>query len=197
MSSKRRRSTPDAQPRATARTRPSGRAARTARTRRVVVFGAAAIAVVVAVQLVAVAMRGRSAPGEWYRSQGNVHVSLGSDTPAYNSDPPTSGWHTPELASWGSHLDPVPDQRVIHNMEDGGVVLWYAAGTPEENAAHVAALEDVVGGAFSRIVIAPREGMPTTYALTAWQRLQRFDAIDPKAMRTFVRAYHGRDQHAR
>lgn len=136
----------------------------------------------------------RNLPGERFRSQGNVHIQEGAEHPEYNSNPPTSGWHLPGLISWGSYDYLVSDEGVIHNMEDGGVVLWYAYGTPEENEERIAALEEVASG-YRRIVIAPREDMPTTYALTAWQRLQRFEEIDREGMRKFIRAYEGIDNH--
>jgi hypothetical protein len=157
--------------------------------------GLAGIGVLVAIQIGVTVMGQARLPGERFASQGNVHVALGTSTPPYNSDPPTSGWHTAELAPWGSHLEVQHDQRLLHNMEDGGIVLWYANGTLEENRAHVAALEAVVPSAFNRVVIAPRDGMPTTYALTAWQRLQRFGSIDAEAMQAFIAAYHGIDNH--
>ena len=156
--------------------------------------GLGGLGLLVVLQVVINVVQEARLPGARFASQGNVHVSLGAATPPYNSDPPTSGWHTQELAPWGSHLEPQPDQRLVHNMEDGGVVLWYADGTPDENARHVAALEGVVGR-YGRVVIAPRAGMPTPYALTAWQRLQRFDEIDPAGMRAFLEAYHGLDRH--
>jgi len=158
------------------------------------IAGLAGLALLAALQFVLNAVSEARLPGERYASQGNVHVALGSTTPPYNSDPPTSGWHTAELAPWGSHLEPQPDQRLVHNMEDGGVILWYALGTPEENARHVAALEEVASG-YRRTVVVPREGMPTTYALTAWRRLQRFDGVDTEGMRAFIEAYHGLDHH--
>ena len=161
------------------------------------IVGLGGLAVLVVAQIGVNVYRESSAPGERFASQGNVHVSLGTSTPAYNSNPPTSGWHTPDLAAWGSYVEPQPDQRLIHNLEDGGVVLWYEAGTPEENEAHVAALEQVVAGRYARYVIAPREDMPTPYALTAWRRLARFDAIDVAAMQAFLAAYHGVDHHPR
>ena len=161
------------------------------------IVGLGGLALIVAVQVTLNLVRELNAPGERFASQGNVHVSLGTATPAYNSDPPTSGWHTPDLAAWGSYVEPPPDQKLLHNMEDGGVVLWYAAGTPEANEAHVAALEDVVAGRYPRVVIAPREGMPTTYAATAWQRLARFEQLDVAAMQAFLAAYHGLDHHPR
>jgi hypothetical protein len=159
------------------------------------IVGSVGLGLLIAIQIGVTVVGQARLPGERFASQGNVHVALGASTPPYNSDPPTSGWHTAELAPWGSHLEVQHDQRLVHNMEDGGVVLWYANGTPEENRAHVAALEAVVPRAFSRVVIAPRDGMPTTYAATAWQRLQRFEAIDAEAMQAFIAAYHGVDNH--
>ena len=156
--------------------------------------GLAGVVALVVLQVTLNAVSEAQLPGERFRSLGNVHVSLGANTPAYNSDPPTSGWHTAELAPWGAHLEVQHDQRLLHNMEDGGVVLWYPLGTPEENAAHVAALEEVARG-YGRVVITPREGMPTRYALTAWQRLQRFEDVDREGMRAFIDAYHGIDNH--
>ena len=133
-------------------------------------------------------------PGERFASQGNTHISLDDAHPPYNSNPPTSGWHTPDLAGWGAYGTVVPDERLVHNMEDGGVIVWYRAGTPEENDANIDALQQVVRG-YPRHVIAPREDMPSPYALTAWQRLQRFDEIDVEGMRAFLDAYHGIDHH--
>ena len=161
------------------------------------IVGLGGLAVLVVAQIGLNVYREATAPGERFASQGNVHVSLGTSTPAYNSNPPTSGWHTPDLAAWGSYVEPQPDQRLIHNMEDGGVILWYEAGTPEENEAEVAALEQVVAGRYARFVIAPREDMPTPYAMTAWRRLARFEAIDVAAMQAFLAAYHGIDHHPR
>jgi hypothetical protein len=154
------------------------------------------IVLMVAVPLTINYLRFLSLPGEYYRSQGNVHVTLGTQTPPYNSNPPTSGWHTAELAAWGSYDEPLPDQLVVHNMEDGGVLMWYRPGTPEDNAAHIAALESAARG-YRRVVILPREDMPTQYALTAWTRLQRFDELDVEGKRAFLEAYEGIDHHPR
>jgi hypothetical protein len=150
-----------------------------------------AVATVLALSLVQRA----NLPGERFASQGNVHIR-DVDTPhvPYNSDPPTSGAHVGNLAPWGSYDTLLPDELLVHNLEDGGVILYYALGTPEENEAEIEALEDVARG-FHRVVIAPRESMPTRYALTAWQRLQRYDEIDADAMRAFIDAFHGVDHH--
>ena len=138
----------------------------------------------------------KALPGEFFRTQGNTHIDLGQEHPLYNSNPPTSGWHTPELNSWGSYDYVIPDERLVHNMEDGGVVLWYSYGTPEENTRRIRDLENVARG-YRRVIIVPRDGMPTTYAFTAWQRLERFDVIDSEKMRRFIDAFEGIDHHVR
>ncbi|NBC95770.1 MAG: DUF3105 domain-containing protein [Deinococcus-Thermus bacterium] len=163
------------------------------------IVGIVGVAALIAVPIVIEAVQAANLPGDRFASQGNRHVPLGTEVPAYNSDPPTSGPHTDALAGWGTYGpgEAPPDQRLLHNMEDGGVVLWYR---PAENAeateGRIAALEDVARS-YRRIVIAPRPDMPTDFALTAWQRLQRFETIDQEAMGAFVDAYEGLDHHVR
>jgi hypothetical protein len=160
------------------------------------IVGIGAVVLLVGITVATNVIREANLPGERFRSQGNVHVALGTETPPYSTDPPTSGWHTPGIAAWGAYLDDPPhDQELVHNMEDGGVILWYAAGSREENEEHVAALQNVLGGRWARTVIVPREGLEPTYALTAWTRMQRFEEIDPEGMRAFIAAFHGIDNH--
>ena len=160
------------------------------------VIGIGGVLLLVGIQVGANVLREAGLPGERFRSQGNVHVSLGASTPAYNTEPPTSGWHTPQLAAWGTYLDEAPhDQQLVHNMEDGGVILWYRAGSEDENRERAAALEEVVGTRWPRTVIVPREGLETPYVLTAWTRMQRFDDVDIAAKRVFLEAFHGIDHH--
>ena len=157
------------------------------------IIGISAFIAILAIIVIAMAPF-KKLPGEFFRTQGNIHIDLGQEHPMYNSDPPTSGWHTPELSSWGSFDYIIPDERLVHNMEDGGVVLWYSFGTPEENMQRIAALENVARG-YRRVIIVPRNGMSTLYAFTAWQRLERFEDIDMENMRHFIEAYEGIDHH--
>lgn len=137
-------------------------------------------------------------PGQEFPSQGNDHIEeINVDHLPYNSTPPTSGWHVGRIADWGSYDFVVPDELLIHNMEDGGVILWYQLDTPEENQAHINRLEEAARG-FERVVIAPRKDLETTYAMTAWQRLDTFNEDDFSAERiqAFLEAYEGIDHHA-
>src|SRR5690606_19947826 len=157
----------------------------------------AGVATMVVAGIAIQVLRQMNLPGESFRSQGNVHLaSLVTQHIPYNSNPPTSGPHMPSLASWGSYTEAPEDEYLIHNMEDAGVIMWYEPGTPEENEAHVAALENI-SRAYRRIVIVPREDMGSQYVLTAWTRLQRFDEIDEEGMLRFIEAYEGIDHHPR
>ncbi|MCA9839945.1 MAG: DUF3105 domain-containing protein [Trueperaceae bacterium] len=154
----------------------------------------AGVLILIAIPIVVTLIQNRNLPGEFYRSQGNIHIDIGDNHPEYNSNPPTSGWHTGDLTGWGSYDYIVPDQRVIHNMEDGGVIIWYQMGTAEENKAEIIKLEEISKG-YRRVVIMPRENMPTPYAMTAWTRLERFESLDEAGMRAFLEAYEGIDHH--
>ncbi len=172
------------------------RAVRRRPTNTTLVLIGAGVALVATVAIVAVRMsQAEPLPGERFASQGNAHIAdIGADHPTYNSDPPTSGWHVGSLAAWGVYDYVVPDELVIHNMEDGGVILWYVLGTPDQNQERIGQLQDVARG-YRNTIIAPREGMPSAFALTAWQRLQRFDTVEPEAMRAFLDAFEGVDHH--
>lgn len=161
------------------------------------IIGAAGIAVLIALPIVINSVRAANLPGERFASQGHRHISLGANIPPYNTDPPTSGPHTPELAAWGTYLpgEAPDDQRLIHNMEDGGVLLWYVPGETEaETEERLSVLEQAATG-FRRIAIVPREGMEAPYVLTAWRRMQTFEEPDNEAMRTFINAFEGIDNH--
>lgn len=135
-----------------------------------------------------------ASPGETFPDLGNSHVAEGDTSADYNSDPPTSGSHWETVAAWKSYDFVVPDQVLVHNLEDGGVILWYALGSETENQQRMRQLEEVAKD-FERVVIAPREGLEAPFAATAWQRRQLFETLDTAQMRTFIEAYEGVDHH--
>ena len=173
------------------------RSSRKRRQQRVNIAVGAGLATVIVTAIAVQVVREVSRPGQRFPSLGNLHLaSINTQHVPYNSDPPTSGPHMPTIAACGSYTEPIADEYLVHNMEDAGVVIWYEMGTPEENAENVAALEQVARG-YRRVIIVPREDLGSKYALTAWQRLQRFDEIDEAAMRRFIEAYEGIDHHPR
>ena len=188
-------------------------AARRKRNQNLMLIGGIASVVVIVVGLFAVGVvNSRPVAGEErLASQGNTHIDVGSSSPvAYNSVPPTSGPHYPSIAAWGEHIDPVRYEQLVHNLEDGGVVVYYQCedGCPEL----VAGLREVLSPYFrenANVILAPNDpswtdggsqplhqDMDARVALTAWGRLLTLDEIDEVAMRDFIERYEGLDHHA-
>ncbi|MCO6453508.1 MAG: DUF3105 domain-containing protein [Caldilineales bacterium] len=139
--------------------------------------------------------RALNQPGTRNADLGNTHITEEQATSVtYNSRPPTSGPHYSSIASWGIHNEPVADGFAIHNLEDGGVGLWYDCpdGCPEL----VAQMSAVVSSeGEDGLLLAPYPNMETTIALTAWNRVDRFDVFDEERIRDFIDAYRGIDHH--
>lgn len=153
---------------------------------------AVGVVAVVAALMVVLALMSRQ-PGEAVETQGNEHIaSVDAEHEPYNSDPPTSGPHTEELAPWGVSTEPIPDERQIHNLEDGGVVIQYGDGVSREQVRELAA----ISGDYERVVLAPRPGLPENeIALTAWGRIMRLDTVDENRVRDFINTFEGVDHH--
>lgn len=109
-----------------------------------------------------------------------VHVEGGVD---YTDVPPTSGDHDPCWAPWGVHETEVPDERWVHNLEHGGVVLLY--NCPDGCDAEVDALAAMVEerGAFG--LLTPYAALPARFAAVSWGHRYVTDCFDPEALEAF------------
>lgn len=143
-------------------------------------------------------------------SQGNTHIAFGSLSPIpYNSTPPTSGPHYDNLVAWGMYDEPQRYEHLVHNLEDGGVIVYYqcADGCPEI----VDQLKEIVNPYVSRgdhVVLTPNDpawsingsqplhgDMGTMIAVTAWQHILKLDEVDSAKIRSFIEHYEGIDHH--
>lgn len=167
-----------------ARERPA--AARARQQQRSLFIGAliaaAAIAVVIAVVVV---LAGRSS--EVGRE---VPLLTGLHQPpyVYNTNPPTSGNHLDTIGRYGFWGEDLIPELVVHNMEHGAVVIWYAPGDPE------------LAGSINRLLhdLGPRcliagsyQGMEYPVVATVWGRLLELDSYDEARLREFIGAYRG------
>lgn len=135
------------------------------------------------------------APGERIAVGGvGQHVPNGQPV-TYNSVPPVGGPHWPAPAPWGVSSAPVPDERAVHNLEHGGVVISYNA-ISEKDLNDLKALP----GSYPRdrynevkLLIRPYEAIPAgTFVLAAWGWKQVFTAYDDAAVRAFLDAHLNR-----
>lgn len=174
------------------------------------VVGAATIFTLLIVLIIFVNIQ-RSQPvagEETVATLGNAHIPQNTIvTVVYNNTPPTSGPHYGSLAEWGIYTEPLPYQVLLHNMEDGGVIVYYQCpdGCPET----VEALTEIVKAYIDRgqrVVLAPNapgwsngvtghEDMGAKIAVTAWNRILKMDEVDADRIRVFIQKYQGIDHH--
>ena len=147
---------------------------------------------------------------ESWPTQGNTHIPQGSASPIeYNTTPPTSGPHYPGLAPWDIYDEPVRYEQVVHNMEDGGVIVYYQCeeGCPELQEQLAEIVQPYVSSG-RHVLMMPNDPSWTAFgsqsvhkdmgariALTAWQRLDKFDEFDAARIRAFIERYEGIDHH--
>jgi hypothetical protein len=145
---------------------------------------------VIIVVLVVGALIARSAlrpgPGEYFASQGRDHIPAAQRHPAYNSNPPTSGWHDPSPANWGTYRTEIPDEVLIHNLEHGGI--WISYKDPSDSAL-VEKLEALAERYKSKVIVTPRPKNDSPIAVAAWTRLMKLDAYDERKIVDFINTY--------
>ena len=183
------------------------------RNQNLILAGAAAVFVLLIGFIVYLNVRGaQPVAGETaLASQGNMHIDDGSPSPiTYNSVPPTSGPHYGNLVGWGAHDDPQRYENLVHNLEDGGVVIYYQC--PEGCSEIVQELKDLIQPLADQgrhLVLVPNDptwslnGSPPLHkdmeakiALTTWQHILKLDKVDTGVINAFIQRYEGRDHHA-
>ncbi|MBI3335750.1 MAG: DUF3105 domain-containing protein [Candidatus Portnoybacteria bacterium] len=125
--------------------------------------------------------------GEFFADQGRTHIKEGEAHPAYNSNPPTSGWHYDTPVDWGVYKEETPEERLIHNLEHGGIVIEYK---PDFDPSIIAKLEDLKTSEFEcKLVVASNKNLDKNIAVRAWHRLYKTDAYDETIIKNFIKKY--------
>lgn len=188
-------------------------AAHNKRTLNRLVIGAGVLFALVIALVIFVSVR-RSLPvdgQETFQSQGNTHIEANATSAfTYNSIPPTSGPHYAGMVNWGVSLQPLQYEYLLHNLEDGGVVIYRQC--PDGCEEIGTALEHIVQpyvSAGRRLVLVPNDpswtspnGLPlhkdmgAKIAVTAWGTMIKMDEVDENRIRTFIENNEGMDRHA-
>ena len=160
---------------------------------------------------------GRANPnaGTILPDDGQTHVTEGINcrTPAgasqanecggadpYSSLPQASGPHWNSPANWGVYTTPQPETQLGHNLEHGGIVIWYDAERLDEDAIDTLTqyvstqVASGISGRF-KFILTPWTGdeqLPAPIVLTAWRYLLELDEADTGAIDEFARARYGR-----
>lgn len=147
-----------------------------------------------------------------YAMQGNIHITHGTNSPvAYTSVPPTSGPHYGDIVAWQLYTNNFPYEQLVHNLEDGGVILYYQCATACPDL--VEQLRTVAQPYFDaerHVVVAPNDptwtqpdgakphqDMGAPIAVVAWRKMLKLDEVDAEKITQFIETYEGTDHHVK
>jgi hypothetical protein len=159
-----------------------------------IVAAAAGVVLVIALGLF-LANRGAApaAPGEHFPAQTRDHIAVGAPHPAYNSDPPTGGWHYDTPWKPGFYEQPVADEYLVHNLEHGYVVISYDCGKLADCDGTKAQIRGLMQRYDNwKLVAVPRTNANAAVALAAWGWLEKLNGYDEAKMTAFIDAWRDR-----
>ncbi len=137
--------------------------------------------------------------GQRVPNEGATHVGQG-EAPTYSSRPATSGPHWNvgggvAPMNWGVYTAPVPEPAVVHNLEHGGIVIWYqpAQTSQDDVQALTSYVEQQVRSARFKVLLSPWAGedFGAPIAVTAWDWKLYLDTADLDQVRAFVDDHYG------
>ncbi len=132
-----------------------------------------------------------SGPGQEISSLGVQHLEVGQTYPNYNSNPPTSGPHSPSRTPRGFYSQGTPDEGLVHSLEHGYVVINHNC-----NDSVCPELVDDLARIFTRydekLIVNYRPETQSTIALTAWTRLLTMEEHDEELIVDFIDSYRGK-----
>ena len=169
---------------------------------RLLIIGGILVVGVIALVVAMLFLSGpNAAEGVRQVDQGGGHVADGTDVRAgdagaYESTPATSGphWGTPN--NWGVYTSPQAESQLIHNLEHGGIVVWYQPA--QIDAAELQELSNWVAsevrGTRFKVILSPWAGADFGHpiAVTAWNWLLYQDALELGQIQSFMNAHYGR-----
>lgn len=166
--------------------------------RLLLIGGVLVVGVVVLVVVVLFAGGSGERVGQRVPNEGATHVGQG-EFPTYNSRPATSGahWNVPGLApmEWGVYTTPVPEPAAVHNLEHGGMVIWYQPleTSAEDVAALTSFVEQQIRSARYKVILSPwgGEDFGSPIAVTAWDWKLYLESADIDQVRAFLDDHYG------
>jgi hypothetical protein len=157
---------------------------------------------------------GEPGPGTQLPDDGTAHVGQGVDcrtapqtdpncgTDPYSSVPAASGphWGSPAGFDWGVYTTPQPEAALIHNLEHGGIVIWYdperldADGIDALTRYVDAQVATGVSGRY-KFILSPwgeSEPLPAPVVATAWRYVLPLETADTDTIGEFARSRYQR-----
>jgi hypothetical protein len=162
----------------------------------IVGIGALVIVGLSAIALFALLAPGGSASvGTPQAMDGRTHIEQGTAGGPYSSTPAASGPHWDQPIDWGVYQTAIPQEPVIHNLEHGGIVIWYQAD--QVGPTEVTELQEWTrawnGTERYKVLLAPWAGTDfgAPIAAVAWTWLLYLDEVDTDLMDQFLDQHYG------
>lgn len=165
--------------------------------RLLLIGGVLVVGIVILVVVVLFAGGSSALVGVRQVDDGGGHIADGSVGGPYSSVPATSGQHWNTPANWGVNTlsNPAAQSQVIHNLEHGGIVIWYQpnTATPEDISALTNYAEQQLRAAKFKVILSPWTGEDFGHpiAVTAWNWLLYQDQADIDQIRAFLDDHYG------
>lgn len=137
---------------------------------------------------------------EQFPSEGREHVQPGTDI-QYNQTPPLSGTHYAEWSGGGFYEEPQAYGNLVHSLEHGAVVVYYAPGALEQSGGDDETAEESLrefsanhDGQWRSFIAVPNpdDDPEADYVLTAWRNRLYMDSYDPQTVYAFLSEFLGR-----
>lgn len=140
-------------------------------------------------------------PGTKIADLGRGHVSAGTNV-KYNSNPPTSGQHYEDWIKAGVYDDQKDDRNLVHSLEHGYIIMTYKCQNPMGGEASGSASlsddckvrRDELAKIYEKkgkhkLIVTPRANLETSFVLTAWDYLDKFNDFNEERIVKFIDAH--------
>jgi hypothetical protein len=123
------------------------------------------------------------------KAQSRDHVDALPPNYKPNSVPRSSGPHSAQTLIFGPYTDVVPELNAVHNLEHGGVIIWFGPKVPQTTINEINAfyIDDPNG-----LIVAKHPKIGDDIALVAWTHVARCPRFDEDAAERFIDSFRGK-----
>jgi hypothetical protein len=101
---------------------------------------------------------------------GNMHIPTLETKVTWLTYPPAGGQHFSRWAVWNFYREAVPPKTAVHNLEHGGVIIWWGPETPSSEVDKLNAFYNESPNSMLGTPIGPIDGksLGSKVAISAW-----------------------------
>lgn len=119
---------------------------------------------------------------ESFEDEGQRHLASNEQFDDYQTNPPTSGPHRGQPAPWGSYREAPERATLLHNMEHGGIIVYYK-DLPDDQLDE---LDQFVDDHLDGVISVPDAEIEKPVVMTSWRNMQQCDELNITAIQGFI-----------